>query len=239
MVVTSTSIAFILLGLGLGLCGWFFLKAFNESSSKIPRIQYLLSIFLVFSSLQNIGLGLGLILFAQNHFALLIVLLLSQFLATIHSVLGLFIVFYIFFPKRSPNYSIVWITIIGLILIIITTLNHHEGMVISEGVGWTTNFLENTLMFLILSISIGSFIYIFSRIFLQSSNLKIRFFSFFLMIFGIAGLSNTFIRFILTNWVKVNGYYIEVGNAIIGLGICMLVMYFGNFFSRSKMNKGL
>lgn len=100
MVIPTTSVAFIVLAVGLSVFGFMFLRAYRKTntSSTDKRIGLLLSIhFLGFAIQTGIILGLGTLVFAENQFLLFCIVTFANITLTLLSALSIYIVYYIFF----------------------------------------------------------------------------------------------------------------------------------------------
>ena len=196
MVITTTAVAFTLLGFGLGWFGWQFLRAFQKSSTG--RTSSLLGIFLSISALQNLVLGLGVLFFVENNEALRIVMAITQFLLSAHAVLGIYVVYYIFFPNKSRFLTLTLVSVLGFAGFILTLAeNPRPFITASNGIEWAMSSTLSSLMFAILWISIGSFTYIFFKLYQDSISKRVKSFALILFWAGVAGLGSTFVRFFL------------------------------------------
>src|SRR3989338_8547158 len=98
MAITTTSIGFILLSLGLASCGVWLFATFQKEGGvrEYGNVGYLLSALFLGSGLQNGIMGFGALFFAKNSDALYYVLVISNIFLTAVALLGAFMTYYIF-----------------------------------------------------------------------------------------------------------------------------------------------
>jgi hypothetical protein len=229
MIITTTAISFILLSIGLGICSWWFLRAINRSgdSKKNNTIDWLLGTFIFLSALQNGVLGFGLLLFAASQTVLLYVLIVTDILLVAHATLGTYIIPYIFFPKTPLHFAPFFTGILGFYLVLLTVVSSPEGVVTAwNTIHWGMNYMISLLTFLLLFISIGSFIFIFSQLFLKGKTPEVKKLSLFLSICGLFGLANVFFRFIIfySESSGRNLFLLDVSMGVIGTAFIFLLL---------------
>ena len=117
MVITTTSIAFILLSLGLTFCGWRFWAAFRRAPQSDRKIGLLLSLFYLGFGLMNGVFGFGTILFANNPGALFFLLLMVNFLLIPITMIGVYTAHYIFSPHVFPYLALASVAVLGGVMI--------------------------------------------------------------------------------------------------------------------------
>ena len=219
MVITTTAVGFILLGVGLGVCGWFFLRAFwkSEESRKNSKLGFVLSVFILASALQNAVLGFGSLLFAPDPEGLYSILLASQILLAVHALLGVYTVYYIFFPRRTPLPALMLAGAVGLTTLFITIREHPPGSITRQSsVYWPASFPLSLLTFLMLLISIGSFFYIFARLFRETRARNTRVLALLLSLLALGGIVSVFFRFVGAYASAEHGALLDISMGIIG-----------------------
>jgi len=200
MVVTTTAVAFILLSLGLTICGLWFLKAFQNSDNpkRDTKIGFLVPFIYLGFGLSNGMIGIGAFLFAKNSEVLYFVLIASHFILTLIAILGVYTAYYIFSPRLSPYLGMIFAGILGIIGIITTIITHPRPYIsLQNSIEWNMNFSTSLLFFYILFISIGSTLYIFVRLFLTARTRQVKFLSLLLSTLAFTAILIHFIRFVL------------------------------------------
>jgi len=227
MVITTTSVAFILLGLGLTFCGWRFLKAFWRSGGLKPenKIGFFLTLFLFSFAFQTgVILGLGTLFFTQNSEGLSLVFIIANLFLTFVAMLGIYTAYYIFLPQRSPIPLMIITFLIGVATLILTVLYPPQPFVVaSGGIEWDISFPLSLLIFYLLLISIGANLYIFGQLFFWEKKSEIKILSFVLAFLALGGIIDQFIRFILLH-SAVGGVRTRIYDAIHALiGLAFIV----------------
>jgi len=224
MVITTTAVAFILLSLGLGVCGFWFWKAFQKSGGN-SKIGILLSSFIFASSFQNGIIGLGALIFSTNPEGLYSILLISQVFLLIHALLGIYVVYYIFFPQKSSLLAMSVLGSFGLIMIFMTIREYPLGVITPQNsIFWPASFILSLITFLVLLVSIGSFFYIFARLFLDSKTKDTRIIALVLSILALGGIVSTFFRFVGTYASSENRHLLDISMGITGLLFIIVLM---------------
>ena len=231
MVITTTSVGFILLGLGLGFCGWRFWSAFRREGSS-GKTGFLLSLIFFGFAVQNGEMGIGTLFFANNSEALYYVLLLNNFLLFLLNLLSIYTLYYIFFPNVSPQFAMVLATVMGVAALTATVLVHPQPfLTVSNSIDLNLGRPLSVLIFYLLSINIVANAYIFIRLFLSSSVQAIKTLSLILSIFAIAGIINIFVLLFLSPGGVGNRIF-DIGIGLIGLGFIIFLGIFPIFKSR-------
>src|SRR3989338_7334827 len=105
MTITSTAVSFIALSIGLGFCGWRFLNFPKPNKTAFAghrsHTGFLLGSFLLLFALENLILGFGALLFSQCENFSTWILILANTLLPIIAILGIYIVYYVFFPRSK------------------------------------------------------------------------------------------------------------------------------------------
>ena len=218
MVLTTTSIAFILLSIGLLVCGWWFLQAFRNTDrfKADRRIGFLLSSFFLGFGFTDGIFGLGAFFFATNSMGLYITLIVYNIFLALLGMLGAYTAYYVFFPKRSPYALMFLIGLIGVAATAVTILTYPQSF-ITTGNSIDTNMSRSLslLMFLLLFFSIGAPFYIFSRLFFDAKTFKTKLLSLTISILALAGILNVFIDLVLLRDAPIN-FRTQFQNIIIG-----------------------
>ncbi len=200
MVITSTSIAFTLLFVGLSICSFWFFQAFRRSTEnqQSSYIGLVISVFIFLSALQNGILGFGSLLFSGSQVGLFYVLLLTNVALVLHATLGVYSVYYIFFPRFPFHFGPIATGLLGFLLILVTLIFAPRGVITPEGgLYWDISYRVSLLTFLLLAASIGSFIYIFSQLAQKGKTREVKILSRFLVVGGLLGFFDVFLRFVL------------------------------------------
>lgn len=200
MVITTTAVAFITLSLGLGLCGLRFFKAFRKIGGQQAgkRISVLLSSHLIASAFVLGMLGLGSLIFAKNSEALYGILLSSHFPLTLATALGVYLIFYIFFPRSSPWLAVPVPIVLGTIVIILTHIAHPLPFMDARGgIDWNMPRSLSILLSYLVFLQIGATLYIFCRLFFHAPSREVRNFSLFIATLSLLALVNHSVRFTL------------------------------------------
>jgi len=221
MILTTTSIAFILLSLGLAFCGWEFWRvSCRTEHDSGEQTNWLVTFYFIFFAVQNSILGVGTLFFADNPRFLFWVLIATDLFLIVPCIIGIFAVYHIFFPKRSSYPLIVLsgvLAIAGLIVGLVAL--PQPFMTPQNGIDWNMPFSLSLIMFYLLFISIGTSFYIFLRLFRLARNREIRLFSLVMVIVASIGLVDSFVRFILLHGVdysiRTNLY--DIGVSLIGI----------------------
>jgi len=198
MVITTTGIAFILSSLGLAFCGLHFFKAFKNISTKQDhsRIGFLLSSHLIASASVLGILGLGSLIFAKNPEALYYILLISHFPLIIGASIGIYLIYYIFFPRISPRFTVAIAVLLGITIIASTVITHPLPFLNASGsIDWNMSRWLSVLLSYLVFLQIGSTLYIFYKLIFFAPSRMVRNFSLFIAIFSFFALVNHLIRF--------------------------------------------
>ena len=105
MIVPTTSIAFIILGIGSWVFCFMFRRAFRKGGGSLvdPKIRSLIGLYYTgFAILSGIIVGIGTIIFGGSPFGLFYILIIFTIGLTILGMLGIYSIAYIFFPKDRP-----------------------------------------------------------------------------------------------------------------------------------------
>lgn len=226
MVVTTTAISFILLGLGLGICGWRFLRAFKITGGD-SRIGFLLSIFFLIFAGTNLILGLGSLFFAKTPAALFGAMVFTNGLLATLSILGVYIVYHIFSPGTPTFFPMAILTILGISAVAATIAFHPQPFLTPRNsVDWGAKFPFSLVMLYLLSLSIGSALYIFTRLFLEAKNREIKFLSLTIAILALAGVIQALLQYAVfgNSVVDIRTKIQDVILGLIGVGFMITLL---------------
>jgi len=239
MIITKTAVVFTMLGLGLGMCGWQFLRTFRKESSD-SKAGLFLSTFIFFAALQNITLGLGVLFFVRNAPALASVYIITQILLATQAFLGIYVVYYIFSKTLRIKIGMGATVALGIILVGLTVIERPEAIITKYGnVDWAMSYPLSLATFLMLSISIGSFIYIFLRLFKDAITRKLKYFSLGLASAGIVALAGIFVKFVLLADVRfaVGRYILEGGIGIAAILFILVIIFLPAVYNLIRKSK--
>lgn len=200
MVITTTAVAFILLSIGLALCGWRFLYTFKtiNTPERKSKTGFFLSLCFVLSSLQNALLGFGMLFFANNPLLLFVTEIISHLVLSALAVACVYTAYYIFLPRSSPYFAIITAITLGVIGIISAIKNPSlPFLTLEKSIDLNMNFLFAIVTFLLLLISLGVFFYIFVKIFQKAKNREVKALSFIISASALIGTINNFIYLLL------------------------------------------
>ncbi len=200
MAITTTSIAFILLSLGLLSCGVWLFKSFQKDGGvrEYGRVGYLLSLFFLVFGFQNGIMGFGALLFAKNSEALYFVLIASHIFLAVIALLGVYIVYDIFSYRLLSYFGMALTGMLGIGCVATAIVTHPRPFItLQNGIEWNMNLSLSLLVFYMLFISIGSSLYIFTRLFLTAKTREVKNFSLILSVSALLGIIFAFIRLIL------------------------------------------
>lgn len=204
MMATTTGVGFLLSAVGLAFCGLRFFRAFQKIGALQTgkRIGILLSLLHFSFAVVNGLVAWGTLFFATNPLALYRFLLVAHFFLMIVAMLGMYLVFYILFPRSSPWPATIVAGILGIALIFMT-IHTQPRPFLDAGGGIDFNFSHSVSVLLsyVLFIGIGSFFAIFSYSFLQAKSREVRVVSFVLAALAVFGIINIFVRFLLPSSV--------------------------------------
>ena len=198
MVITTTGIAFSLSSIGLALCGFRFFEAFRKTGEQraSSRIGLLLFGHLIFAAFVLGLLGVGSLLFATDPAALYYILLASHLPLIVTSSLGIYLIYFIFFPRHSPWPSVIATVALGIFIILSTVAVHPLPFVdASGGVDWNMPGWLSIMLSLLVFLEICSTLYIFYRLYVRAPTREVKYLSLFLTIFSSLALINHLVRF--------------------------------------------
>ena len=200
MVVTTTAISFILLSLGLAVCGWRFWVAHKKTgdSQMGGRAGLLLSLAFFATAIHNGILGIGALIAAPDPINLYIVSVTAYLFLISFALLSVYTAFYIFLPLKSPFIAMSLTGGIGGIgLITALSSNSRPFVTPGNGIDWNMDFAFALSVLSLFLISLSVFFYIFTRLFKISEVREIRLLSLVVAATAFIGAVNIFIRLVL------------------------------------------
>lgn len=230
MVITTTSAAFLVLGLGLAFCGWRFLRAFERTGGLKSgrKIGFLLTVFLFgFAFQTGVILSLGNLLFGSDPNHLTAVLVVANVFLTALAIFGIYTAYYIFSPETSPWPLMAAAGGLGILAFVLAFTAPPSPFVTSGGsVEWNMSFPLGLATFYLLFLSIGAQFYIFARLFFQAVTREIRILSFSLALFALVSIIDQFGRFVLLYGAsaEARARLYDIVHALIGLGFLILLV---------------
>ena len=237
MVITTTAIGFILLGLGLTFCGWRFLKAFQKIGGlkSGSRIGFLLTLFLFgFAFQTGVILGFGTLFTAPDPKGILLVFIFANLFLTFLAMLGIYTAYYIFLPRKSPMTLMIIAFLIGVVTFVFTLMYPPQPFVAaSGGIEWGISFPLSLLVFYLLLFGICAQLYIFGRLFFQEKTSEIKILSFVLTLLAFGGIIDQFVRFILLHGAAddIRTRIYDITTAVIGMTFIVYFVFFPLFRS--------
>ena len=224
MVIITIAVAFILLSAGLAFCGWRFLGTFkkNYNQKTQSKIGFLLSLYFLGFTFQTGGiLGLGLIFLVKNLTGFFLLLIIAHSFLVFLAILGTYTAYFIFWPKNSPWLAITFVSVLGVLGVILTIIAHPYPVLTSYGgVDWSLPQSLSLIIFFLLLSSIGAVFYVFARLFFQSKTNEIKMLSLILTIMTAGGIIDAFIQFVLlygeSASLRANTHNIFIG--LVGVG---------------------
>lgn len=221
MIFTTTSVAFILLSLGLAICGWRFFGAFKISGEKEHgKIRLLITLSFIVFAVQNGVLGFGMFFLAQHPLGMFWTLVGAVISLVFAALVSIYTFYYIFFPLCSPKLAMLVISILGIANIVGTFVIHPQPFMTQDnGIDWDLPLSLSVLIFSLLLIGLGAQFYIFRRLYAEARNREIRVLS---LVFSTAlaiGIVDTFVRFIILRNVESGqiAQLLDFGIALIGI----------------------
>ena len=189
MIFTTTSLAFIILGIGSGIFCLMFRRAFRkqqDSGVGEGRVGKLISsYFLIFAVSSGVILGLGTLFFGGSPTGLFSILIAFALGLTALSMLGLYIIHYVFFPQSSKAMLLGFALLLGAITVATLIATHPVPFVENRSIVWNVPFKSSVPFLYLLFIGAGSGGYIFLRLFRRARTLDMKILS---LVLGLAGV---------------------------------------------------
>jgi hypothetical protein len=226
VIITSTSISFIFLALGLSLCGWRFWRAANRDSNARDKIGILISLYFFSFSIQDGLIGIGALLFAHSPYGLFLLFTIANLTLAFVAMFGVYIIYYIFFPTHSPWLALVFICLTGFLEVVADIVLHVQPLItstqsIDQNIPWPLSLA----FFYLLFISIGVCLCIFIKLFFQTKSIILKLLSVIFSLSAVAGISNNFLKFVMPI-DRMNGTMYDAGIALTGLLFILTIPLF-------------
>ena len=243
MIITTTAISFSSISVVLAFCGIRMLQEHmgNHDHWTKKEVGILLPVFLFNFALGNRQLAVGSLFFTGSPRIFYWLILISSIFLTITAILGVYIIFYLYFPLISPLPGMAFAFILGIPLVVFTFVNHPHPFIDSGG-AIDLNFSRGTSVLLsyLLFISIGSTFLIFVPLFSKAKTHEVRSISLIMSCLAIIGIINVFIRYLLPNGItpdSLRNRLFDITLTILGLvfiAIFLLPPILVKWFSKIK-----
>ena len=228
MVITTTAIGFIFLSVGIGTLGYQFLSAFKKSTdSRNKRTGFLLSSLFFTSATQNAIIGLGSLFFATNSSILYIALVLSHLFLILFALVGIYTLYHLFLPDKSPWLVSILVAMLGIAGFIRAFSDHIQPAITQQNnINFNINFQFSLITFLLLFISLSVTTYIFSQLFIRGNGRQMKALALSVAILAFLGIINVFIRLILLYDAPAGAsdHLFDVITTSIGIGFIIVLM---------------
>lgn len=219
MMPTSTGTGFALASLGLAFYAIRFYGVFKSMGGVRTgrKIGVLLSLLFTTFALQLAILAAGLFfLFGTPIFFFLLVI--NHFFLAVLAALGLYILFYIFFPAVSPWPGVIAAFCIGIAVVVLTVVTHPiPSMDANGGVDWNFSpWLDRALSYL-LFIDIGTILIIFAHVFLHTKSREVKILSLIQAGLACLGIINIALRFLFPSETVPAFLRVRIFDTVLGL----------------------
>lgn len=197
MTFTTTGIGFLFSSLGLGFCGLRFYGSFKRIGGikSKNRTGLLVSLLFLTMSTQHVLLSVSSFFFIGTPVFSKIIIVVHIVLSLI-SLLGTYLLVFIFFPKISPLLPVLLTTAVGTIMVVQTILLNPEPTIsLNRGINWNFPYSLSINLYYLLLIQIGSIFFVFSRLLLMSKDHLVKAVSFIVMALSFGGIINIFFSF--------------------------------------------
>lgn len=198
MVFTTTGIAFSVSTFGLVLCSFWFFKAFQKIGGlrSGSRVGILLSVFFLGLAFQHAILAVGGLFFVTMPDVLYAILAVDHFVLAIVTALGVYLAFYILFPKFSPWPATLGTFAFGLLGTALTIFSHPKPFIdVSNSIDWNMGRPAELSIYYLLLFSLAAPFLIFIKNFFQAVSRDVKIVSFILALAHFLGLINVSILF--------------------------------------------
>lgn len=200
MTLTTTGVGFLLSSLGLTFCGVRFFRAFQNIGSPGTKSQIgiLLSTFFLGTALQHAVLAVAGLFFTGSSEALFVLLVISIFILTLVTALGVYLLLYILFPFVSPWQWVTSTLLFGATIVFFTIAAHPLPFIDSGlGIEWNMPHLLAVILSYLIFLNIGIPIPIFINAYLLAKSRGVKIISMVIVLLSFLGIINVFIRFLL------------------------------------------
>ena len=238
MIFTTTSLAFIILGIGSGVFCLMFRRAFRkqqDSGVGEVRVGKLISAyFFIFAVSTGIILGLGTLFFGGSPTGLFSILIAFAIGLTILGMLGVYSIAYIFFPKDSPILPVGFTAVMGIVALIALFVAHPQPFLLRGSIDWNLTFQVSMFLFYLVCVSLGSLGYIFVRLFQRTGTEHMKALSLFLAFASFSGATVPFIIQLVFHGLDVT-FRTRATDVFLGLlGATLIIFFLTLFFLKNK-----
>lgn len=225
--IPKSTLSFSLIAFALSffaLC--FFYATTKNASPESKKIGLRITSFILsYVSILTI-MALGCLFFSWTGYGLLTTFVLHTIAIFISNILAVTTIFFIFFPSRSPKTLVILICLLNIAFILLAFKYPPKPFFdINSRLNWGLTFPLSLHLFYLLSISIGSMVYIFFRLFLASSKKTVRYLSLGFSISSSMGIFNVFILLVASRW-KNSIQLISFGEKMVAItGILIAILF--------------
>lgn len=161
------------------------------------QIGFLLTLFFIGFSFHSAMLAFGTLFLLKNLEAFYFLLIANHFVLGLLAVLGVYMTYHIFWPSKSPRLGICLIGLIGGLGILQTITTRPQPFIIpGYGVDFDSDLILSFLLWLLFIVSIGTPLYVFSRLFLSTTSVELKRLSLLIAFLAVLGIINVSIRLI-------------------------------------------
>lgn len=225
MVITTTAVGFLLLAIGKATCGFRFLDTVYKSGEirRGSKIGIMLGIFFLLFAIDDNIIAFASFYFAEYPALFIILLTISYFFLSAVAALGIYLNFYILFPKTNPWPATIATLIFGLYVVFVSTIYPQHPFLNSKGgIDFDIPRPLAILIFCLLFIAIGSTFSIFARTFVYAKSLDVKVTSAVLAFLASVGVINVGFRFVvfsITGDVRIQIF--DAGVGFIGMSFIL------------------
>jgi len=229
--ITTTGIAFLIASFGFGFCAFRFFNAFQKIGGlrSGSRIGVLLSVFFIGLAFHSLVLAIGGLFFANIPDALYALVTIDHLILGVDTALGVYLGFYVLFPRFSPWPATILTLIFGLLVTWFTITTHPlphivEGRSIDLGLSqWL-----NTYLYYLLLLNIAVPFLIFTKNLFYAKTRDVKTISIIIVILTIIGLINVSIKFtaLLSHITSFQTYISDILLGVLGLLFIAAFLFF-------------
>lgn len=197
-ILTTSSISILLFALGFMMGG----KKFSETlkiitTSNSVHTAKILSLYFLIVGIQNAVIGIGGELFHSNSQAMRFILITSNFFLILHSSLGAYIAYDIFYPHSKKIYLLLTILSMGFLSILIINFSSIEPRINKGQLDMNLPISVAWLIFTLIFVSWFSVASIFLKIFKFSKVLSTKYFSLAILFLLNLAIISAFLRVVI------------------------------------------
>lgn len=206
-----------LLGIGLALLAFQFLKAYKVNKQEISGL--LLGIYFFTSSIQNSVLAIGGFIFGLDPEKMYYVMLVDHILLGIVSTIATYVIFFILWPKISPWIATQTVFAFSLIVVKVTMITRPMPVISGYGIDWNFATSLSLLINILLFIAIAPVVIIFWKLFKHSNNFGTKALMVIISSVSLMGIINTALRFTIfyKNDPLMRTVIFDIGAGIMGI----------------------